>query len=86
MLQTAPPYTGSVDVRIYPRGSSGQALFRTHVFTNRTDTIPEEGFVNIMRERAAKLGANVLVIKCDKRLDTGYSPCVFSGYFEPGRE
>lgn len=83
VMKTAPPFQGEVELRVFPRGSTGQALFRTEVVVRDPDVfMSNDEFMRLMRRRAAQLGANVLVVQCGHRISTGAATCVLTGYRE----
>ncbi|RMH33396.1 MAG: hypothetical protein D6690_12250 [Nitrospirae bacterium] len=83
IFRSVPPYSGRVDVRIHPRGSTGEVVFETDVLVQDPEKfLADEAFLQLMQTRAARMGANVLVVRCQGHTPTGRVLCHLRGYRE----
>lgn len=83
IFRSVPPYAGHVDIRIYPHGSTGEVLFETDVLVrSHEEFFDNVTFLQLLQARAARLGANVVIVRCTEHTPTGHVVCHLTGYRE----
>lgn len=82
ILRSAPPYSGDVEVRLWPDNSSGTLLFEETVTKNQLGGLPAPDFLEVVKQDGAQKGANVLIFRCGPAGTTGEQYCIVHGYHE----
>ena len=82
VIQKRPPYTGEVDVRIYPQASNGKLLFEIKFNSGKTGGLPDQDLMDELIAEGKKRGANVLIFDCASPGTVGSARCDMTGYYE----